>query len=38
MVKRMSQKKFTEKERQCLNQNPYVKKVSEKSMTYILSF
>lgn len=38
MVKKMSQKKFTEKERQCLNQNPYVKKVSEKSITYSETF
>lgn len=34
MVKRMSQKKFNEKEMKYLNQNPYVKKVSEKSITY----
>lgn len=30
----MSQKKFTEREIKILNQNPYVKKVSEKSITY----
>ena len=34
MVKRMSQKKFTEKEIKILNKNPYVKKVSEKAITY----
>ena len=34
MVKRMSQKTFTEKEIKILKKNPYVKKVSEKSITY----
>ena len=34
MVKRMSQKTFTEREVKILNKNPYVKKVSEKSITY----
>lgn len=33
-MNRMSQKKFTEREIKILNQNPYVKKVSEKSITY----
>ena len=33
-MKRMSQKTFTEKEIKILNKNPYVKKVSEKSITY----
>lgn len=33
-MKRMSQKKFTEKEVKLLSKNPYVKKVSEKAITY----
>ena len=32
MVKRMSQKKFTDKEINILNKNPYVKMVSEKAI------
>ena len=34
MVKKMSQKTFTEKEMKLLTKNPYVKKVSDKSITY----
>ena len=33
MVKRMSQKTFTEKEIKILNKNPYVKKVSDKNQS-----
>lgn len=38
MVKRMSQKRFNEKEINQLKKNPYVKKVSEKSITYTDEF
>ena len=34
MVKRMSQKTLTERDDKSLRKNPYVKKVSEKAMTY----
>ena len=34
MVKKMSQKTFTERELKHLRKNPYVKKVSEKAITY----
>ena len=34
MMKRMRQKKFTDKEINILNKNPYVKKVSEKAIIY----
>ena len=33
-MKKMSQKTFTEKEVKNLSKNPYVKKVSEKAITY----
>ena len=33
-MKRMSQKTFTERELKHLRKNPYVKKVSEKAITY----